>query len=400
MLDNFLYKRIILVLLFFTSISLLMAEINYDSWFKFSISQTAEKAWQENIRTDINNLETLNIFSISFQSDKKIMVFINGQASWSDTAMKKILEVYADKRFFPLILVANYKKDKLLLQKYLKKAEDEKINLIFTIGSSVLADVYQAYKGKKIPVVSVCNKDPVLLGYIKDYENGSGNNFAFTSVNTPINLQINYLKKLNTNLKNVAILVARSNSSAMKTQFLPLKKELLNQNINVVDVILGPEKKVENLDQIIGDQIKIQLPRVMLQLKKADPGLKNTLFWLTYSTSVVRNLTLLNQLTQNTPIIGVATDTVQNGDNSAAIGIGVSFKSNAYIAAIYGLNIIEGKQKAGELKVGLVSPPDIAINFKIAKKMGFRIPFGFFENANIIYDYEGKKVRDVEETLK
>ena len=75
-------------------------------------------------------------------------------------------------------------------------------------------------------------------------------------------------------------------------------------------------------------------------------------------------------------------------------GIGVSFESNAYRAAMYGMDILTKKEKVGELKVGLISPPDIAISFKIAKKIGLKIPFSFFESANIIYDYYGVKVRD------
>ena len=30
----------------------------------------------------------------------------------------------------------------------------------------------------KLPVVTVCAKDPVQLGQMKDYDSGSGNNFA------------------------------------------------------------------------------------------------------------------------------------------------------------------------------------------------------------------------------
>jgi len=43
--------------------------------------------------------------------------------------------------------------------------------------------------------------------------------------------------------------------------------------------------------------------------------------------------------------------------------------------------------------VGVVSPPDIAINFRKAREIGLKIPFSFVEGANYIFDYDGKPVR-------
>jgi hypothetical protein len=51
--------------------------------------------------------------------------------------------------------------------------------------------------------------------------------------------------------------------------------------------------------------------------------------------------------------------------------------------------------KPGDLKVGLVSPPDIAISFLKAREIGLRVPFPFYETASFIYDYDGKPVRTV-----
>ena len=75
------------------------------------------------------------------------------------------------------------------------------------------------------------------------------------------------------------------------------------------------------------------------------------------------------------------------------LAIGISFESNAHLAAIYAFDILTGKYKSGDLKVGLVSPPDIAISFLKAREIGLRLPFSFFESASFIYDYDGKAVR-------
>ena len=75
------------------------------------------------------------------------------------------------------------------------------------------------------------------------------------------------------------------------------------------------------------------------------------------------------------------------------LSIGVNQSSAVQIAALYGIDILLGKVKAGDLKVGLVSTPDIAISFRRAREIDLLIPFSFFEAATFIYDYEGRQVR-------
>ena len=77
------------------------------------------------------------------------------------------------------------------------------------------------------------------------------------------------------------------------------------------------------------------------------------------------------------------------------IGIGISFESNAHLAAIYGADILNRKAKVADLKVGVVSPPDIAVSFLKAREIGLRVPFNFFESASFVYDYDGKPVRTI-----
>ena len=63
--------------------------------------------------------------------------------------------------------------------------------------------------------------------------------------------------------------------------------------------------------------------------------------------------------------------------------------------AIYGADILSGRARARDLKVGIVSPPDIAISFLKSREIGMRVPFGFFESASFIYDYDGRAVRTI-----
>jgi len=51
------------------------------------------------------------------------------------------------------------------------------------------------------------------------------------------------------------------------------------------------------------------------------------------------------------------------------LAIGVSFESNAQLATVYATRILNGV-KPSTLKVGIVSPPDIAISFRKARQIG------------------------------
>jgi putative ABC transport system substrate-binding protein len=363
-------------------------------WIKFDIERVGGGTWKASIASPGTDQAMLRI-TPTRPNGKKIVVLMDVQAAYTDTALKTFLAIYADKGYYPTITLANYQKDAGKLARVIGSIAAGEYDLAITLGSNALKDAHKKLQGKKVPVVTMCNKDPVLLKYVKTYDKGSGDNFAFTSVNTPIDVQMTFLKKLAGEIKAVAILVDRSNKSAMETQYKPFKEALEKEGIAVVDVIVGPEDdKDPKLLEIVKADLAAMVPEGMAKLAAADPGGKGSVFWLTYCTSIVKNLETLNQNTGTVPVVGVATDTVLEGDNSTVIGIGVSFESNAYTSAMYGMNILSGKVKPGDLPVGLTSPPDIAINFKRARAIGMKIPFAFFESANIVYGADGVKARD------
>jgi len=85
-----------------------------------------------------------------------------------------------------------------------------------------------------LPVVTVCSKDPVQLGQMKDYDSGSGNNFAFTSLNVPVDVQMSYVRELRPELKNLTVLVDSKNISAVQTQAEPVAKYLKEKGVQVI----------------------------------------------------------------------------------------------------------------------------------------------------------------------
>ena len=109
---------------------------------------------------------------------------------------------------------------------------------------------------------------------------------------------------------------------------------------------------------------------------------------------VFREIATINENADRVPVLSVVPDVVMPGSDSAVLSIGISFESNAHLAAIYGADVLQGRVNVGDLNVGIVSPPDIAINFLKAREIGLEIPFSFFESASFVYDYEGRIVRN------
>jgi putative ABC transport system substrate-binding protein len=218
------------------------------------------------------------------------------------------------------------------------------------------------------------------------YDQGSGKNFAFTSLNVPVEVQMAYLMELVPELKNLAILVDTENVSAVQTQAEPIGRLARRRGIQVMAAnVKSSASSSAELPGVVSNAVA--------QMRKSDPDLSKSVFWLTGSTSVFREIRLINDNADRVPVISVVPEIVKPGADTAAISVGVSFESNAHLAAIYAADILSGKARAGELPVGLVSPPDIAVSFRKTREIGMRVPFSLFETASFVYDYDGRPVR-------
>jgi putative ABC transport system substrate-binding protein len=316
---------------------------------------------------------------------KRVLVLYPRPSSAYDTAITEILRMFVTKEINAQISVINFELKEERGKAALQEAERAKVDLIFAMGSESSAWMYDNYKGGALPVVTVCSKDPVQLGQMKDYDSGSGHNFAFTSLNVPIEVQMTYVRELRPELKNLAVLVDSKNISAVQTQAEPIANYVKEKGVNVIwGSVQNPAKAREELAKIIPDAVAA--------MRKTDPDLTKSLFWITGSTSVFREIKTINQHADRVPVVSVVPEIVTEGMDTAVLAVGVSFESNARLAAIYGAQILNGA-KPGELKVGLVSPPDVAISFLKAREIGMRVPFSFFEIASFVYDYKGAVVR-------
>ena len=318
--------------------------------------------------------------------EHNVTVLYARASSAYDVAIGKLLEVFESKGLNINMTVVHYGNDEARARAALRQAEAGRARLILAMGSETTAWLHENYRGGPVPVVSVCSKDPVELGQASAYDVGSGSNFAFTSLNTPIDVQMTYLLQLKPRLLNLAILVDAKNVSAIQTQAIPIARAAERRGIRALMVEVKQRRQAR-------EELARLVPEAVASMRKNDPMLDNSAFWVTGSTFVFNEIATINQHADRVPVLSVVPEVVRAGADSAVLSIGVSFESNAYLAAIYATDVLTGRSKVGELKVGLVSPPDIAINFRKAREIGMTVPFAFFESAAFIYDYEGNAVR-------
>ena len=364
----------------------------FSSWFKYG--SEIDAAWDvtgDAAKPTIVSIRRKPAEKQSFEkrgAARRVLVLYPRPSSAYDIAITKILNVFDSKEMNAEFTVINFELNQARGKETIQFAEKNKFDLIFAMGSESTAWLYDNYRNGSIPVVSVCSKDPVELGQMKDYESGSQNNFAFTSLNMPVEVQLAYVMEFKPSLKNLAILVDSKNISAVQTQAEPIAARARKQGIQVfMGTVQNPAKANEELAQIIPDAVRT--------MQKSDFDLSNSVFLITGSTTVFREIRTINEKAGRVPVVSMIPEIVTAGRDTAVLAVGISFESNAHLAAVYGTDILSGRAKAGQLKVGIVSPPDIAISFLKAREIGMRVPFSFFETATFVYDYEGQPARTI-----
>lgn len=279
-----------------------------------------------------------------------------------------------------------YGNDDAIAREAVAWAEGNGVDLIMPVGSRAAAFMHDTYTGGRLPVVTNSAKDPVLLGQMPAYQQGSGTNIAYTSNTVPIRLFVSYLLQLLPDLKNVGVLYAESNRSAIETQVAPLHDLAASFGLTVHDVA------ARDGDLLEGDLVS-GMSRVRERFAQTDPGLTASAWIVTGSTSVYRRIDLINDLAGRAPVVSTLPDVVRSGDDSAAVSIGINQSTVVQLSAFYAISILTEGVEPGSLPVGVVTPPDLAINFRVARQIGLGIPFRFMEAATFIYNYDGRQVR-------
>jgi putative ABC transport system substrate-binding protein len=323
----------------------------------------------------------------------KILFVYSSVTPAFDRAVSKVLSVFSGRNLIVEALVVlaaqtDPTEQQAAMQSALDYAEQNQFDLVYAVSSKSTAALFSMYNGGKLPVVSLLSKDPVALKQIAAYDQGSGTNFAFTSVNVPVDVQMVYLLQAMPTMSNIVMVYEATNTSTVDTQVTPLKNYITAQSlpIRVWDAtVQDPENASAEMNSLV--------PAVLAQALANDPQGNSTILLVPASRSIQAEFDTLVELAGNTPIFSLYPEIVRSGLSSAVLAIGVSFDSNSLLAGNYGVRILQDGEKPGEMVVGLIRPPDIAVNFAKARQVGLSIPFSFFESATLVFGPDGQVVR-------
>lgn len=310
------------------------------------------------------------------------LLFIYSKPSSAyDTALVEVLRaLYANRQARPIHVI----NDRLEPGQVEQLIRSERYAAGFVAGSRATMRLADQASELSFPLVSVTAKDPVLLGLASHY-GADGTPFVFTSLNLRTETLVRYLQLLNPELKNIAVLYGAENRSARITQAEPLQQEAEKQGINVQ--LLGIPK------QTIEQQLPLMMQQAVNDMRSRDPELKNSLFWITGSSSLFPRMELINRAAGPVAVLSTVPELVTSRPSSAMASIGVSFVTNARLAADFAIRILQG-EPAGEMVVGVVEPPDVVINFSKVEQMGWSIPFPLFELASRLINQRGEVVEE------
>ncbi|PMM29157.1 ABC transporter substrate binding protein [Vibrio lentus] len=366
--------RLILLLVLAASSSVSLAD--WPEWLGEHLQ--AEKAVQWEI-----NANDSDVLFAPRGEHPMVWVLVSRKADSYDVALSTILKVF--RREMPNVSFRAF-----LLPKSQEelvawtKAADIKANMIYTVGSRATVSLHKVYAGGKLPAVSVNAKDPVLLGLTDNYHS-SGNNFAYTSLNLPADITLSFLRRFKPSLTQIGVLYAKSNTSAYLTQFLPLQKEAEKQGVTVFPIEVDEDNPELTLQLVMQTTVE--------SMKVNDSNLRQSLLWLTGSSSLLNRLDEINLYSKQLPLLTAVPDAVNGTQQSALMSVGVGFENNAHQAALYGIEVLKKGAAPASLPVGVLSPPDISISFKQAGRVDTQLPFVLIEMASDIYSQDGKLVR-------
>ena len=270
----------------------------------------------------------------------------------------------------------------------LQAAQAAGYDLVYAVGPEATQLVYDNYRAETglLPVVTLQAKDPVLLGQVADYDSGSGTNIAYTSLNVPLDVQMSYFVQLVPDLHNIMVLYDFGNTSTVKTQVEPLGSYALQHDIELYHLSLFNSRNAEAARA----ELRSKFPNIMNDINHADPFSNQSLLLVANSSLLVEIFDVVDELAGRIPVVSLLPEVVQEGQVSALLSVGVTLDGNAALAAAYGLRILQEGISPGELPVGVLTPPDVAINFAKARELSLRIPFTLFERATTIYDAQGR----------
>jgi len=258
-----------------------------------------------------------------------------------------------------ILHVRDGKGDLKVVEQAAADLEREKVDLIFSVGSSVTLAVKRATK--TVPVVFYAGSDPVALGLVESFRKPGG---RFTGIYGRLSdltaKRLEILKEMVPGLRRVVMfynpdnLVAERGTKAARDAARQLKVELVEHRVGSVEELRAGLRA--------------------LRAGEVDAYLTGTDGMVISQTALIIEITGAKKLpTMFTELEGVA--------KGGLVSYGVSFYTMGRLAAKYVQRVLLGANP-GELPVEQVDRLYLVINLKTAKALGLTIPQSLLRRAD------------------
>lgn len=231
-------------------------------------------------------------------------------------------------------------------------------DLIFAIATPTAQAMYNAIKDKPILVTAVT--DPVKAGIAKSLEKPNTNVTGTTDA-APIEKQLELLKKLIPNAKNIGIIYNTSEVNS-ESEIEKIKKIAPNYGLQV---ITSGVTNTNEIAQSLGALVK----NIDVLYTPADNVVAS-------SMPLISSKCIENKI----PIIGAVKAEVEGG---ALATEGIEYYKLGYQTGIMALEVINGKNPK-EMPITTLKDTELVINMNTANKININIPENLKKSATIV----------------
>ena len=236
-----------------------------------------------------------------------------------------------------------------------KNFVSDKKDLIFAIATPTAQAAYNATKN--IPIVVTAITDPVDAGIVKSFDKPE-TNVTGTSDRAPIEEQIELLKKVMPNTKNIGFIYNTGEANSL-VQLKDLKETCSKNNINVVETGITTVNEASQALSSLLDKIDVLYTPTDNIIASSMPLITEKCFQ------------------KNIGVFGAEVAHVKGG---AFLTKGVNYKQLGKESAKKAVEILNGK-KPSEIPVTMQEKFEVSVNEDAVKKLNIKIPDDIMKEA-------------------
>jgi putative tryptophan/tyrosine transport system substrate-binding protein len=291
----------------------------------------------------------LLVYSLEAQAEKNIGIFLFSDETRYTLAAKGIIDKLIEGGFGPStkFIVENAEYNKATAAEYVKKFVANKMDLIFTIGTSATMPI--AREIKNTPIVFAIVYDPVAAGIAKSWTN-SGNNTTGATTNMPMSKIFDSLKLI-TSVKKLAVLYTPDEKNSEIT-LKNLQDVHQKYKINVIPI---PFTTKEEIAQILPEVIRT-----------------SDALYITGSNLVDSQVLMIVEMATKAKVV-----TITHLEDLVAKGVLLGVCSDPYLigrqAGEQGIQILNGA-KPSSIPIEIPKESKVILNMKTLRAGHFQMP--------------------------